>query len=185
MLKKTVTQRVSLPTLFLAEGVLTILLGTMALLLPPLAAPLTIILLGWLLMASGVVGFVTTLWSAHGFWWALLSAVITFIAGVMLFSWPLGGLFSLSAALAMFLALDGFLAIGLALEHRRHMTPRWIWLLANGVADLLFAVVITVWIPSSADAELALVLGADMMISGATLIALGADIGKARERLAS
>ena len=98
----------------------------------------------------------------------------------MLFAWPLGGLISLSAALGLFLLLDGFLAMGLALEHRRHLAPKWIWLMGNGVADLIFAACIFLWLPSSAGWALSLFIGADMMISGLTLIGLGADMEEGR-----
>ena len=155
-----------------------VIFGVAALVLPPLIGLATVILLGWLLIATGLAGLVTSLRGRHapGFWWAFLSAVVTLTAGAILFAWPLGGLLSLSVALGLFLALDGFLAIGLALEHRRHLTPKWLWLLFNGVADLVFAAVIFLWLPSSAIWAFGLLVGADMVISGITLIGLGVDI---------
>lgn len=165
-------------TIFLVEGVITLLFGVGAMLLPPMAGVMAVILLGWLLMASGLVGLVATLRGRHapGFRWSLLSAIVTFAAGAMLFSWPLGGLISLSLALGAFLALDGVLAIGLALEHRRQMTTRWLWLLGNGLADIAFAAVILFWLPSLAVWALGFFIGADMLISGSTLIALAVDM---------
>jgi uncharacterized membrane protein HdeD (DUF308 family) len=169
-----------LRTIFLVEGVITLLFGAVAMLLPPMAGLMAVILLGWLLMASGVVGLTATLRGkrAPGFWWALLSAIVTFLAGLLLFSWPVGGLISLSLALGVFLALDGALAIGLALEHRRQMTPRWLWLLGNGLADIAFAAIIFLWLPSLAVWALGFFIGADMVISGSTLIALAVDMEK-------
>lgn len=145
------------------------------------------ILLGWLLMASGVVGIVTTVRGRHapGFWWSLPSAIVTVAAGLMLFAWPWGGMLTLSVALGLFLALDGVLAVGFALEHRRHLTARWMWLLGNGLADIVFAAIILLWLPTSAIWALGIFIGADMMISGFTLIALGADIEKERKILAA
>lgn len=168
---------------FLVEGVLMVLLGLMALLLPLLAGLAAVILLGWLLLVSGIIGLIVTLRGRHapGFWWALVSAIVTGTAGLMLFAWPFGGLVSLSLALGLFLAVDGFLAVGLALEHRRHMKPRWYWLLGNGLVDVLFAVLIFLWLPSSAVWAFGLFIGADMLISGITLFALGADIEEGRK----
>lgn len=170
----------NLQRLFVAEGAIMILLGAIALLLPPLVGVVTVILLGWLLMASGMVGLIATLRKpgTPGFWWALLSAIITGVAGIMLFLWPLGGLISLSVALGLFLALDGLFAVGLAFEHRRHLTPKWFWLMANGLVDVIFAVIIFLWLPSSAIWALGLFIGADMVISGVTLIVTGIDIEK-------
>jgi uncharacterized membrane protein HdeD (DUF308 family) len=176
----------NLKTLFLVEGTVMVLFGACALLLPPLAGVATVILVGWLLIASGLVGLVSTLRGRHapGFWWALLSAIVTVAAGLMLFAWPLGGVISLSVALGLFLGVDGLLALGLALEHRRHMTPRWLWLLLNGVADIIIAGVIFAWLPSSAVWALGFFIGADMVISGFTLIALGTDVDKdSKDRL--
>jgi uncharacterized membrane protein HdeD (DUF308 family) len=170
----------NLKTLFLVEGTVMVLFGASALLLPPLVGVVSVVLIGWLLIASGLVGLVSTLRGRHapGFWWALLSAMVTVAAGLMLFAWPLGGVISLSVALSLFLGVDGLLALGLALEHRRHMTPKWLWLLVNGVADIVFAAAVFVWLPSSAVWALGFFIGADMAISGFTLIALGTDIEK-------
>jgi uncharacterized membrane protein HdeD (DUF308 family) len=170
----------SLKTLFYIEGTLLLIFGAIALLLPPLAGIATVILLGWLLLASGLLGMITSLRGSHapGFWLGLLSAIVTTTAGAMLFAWPVGGLISLSVALGLFLALDGTLAMGLALEHRTHMTARWLWLLCNGLIDIIFAAIIFFWLPSSAVWALGLFVGVDMLISGCTLIVLGVDIDK-------
>ena len=167
-----------LKILFLVEGALLILFGAAALLLPPLAGLVTVILLGWLLIGTGVISLVTTLLGRHapGFWWSLLSALVAVVVGAMMFAWPLGGMISLSAALGLFLMLDGALAIGLALEHRRHLTPRWLWLLCNGLLDVVPALVVLLWLPSFAVWALGIFIGVDLVISGATMIALSTDI---------
>ena len=167
--------------LFLAEGIALLLLGTVAIVLPPLAGLAVTILLGWLLIASAIFGVLTTLMNrgAPGFWWALASALITGAVGAMLFAWPLGGLISLSLALAAFLTLDGLLAMGMAFAHRQHLTSKWAWLLVNGIADLIFAIFIIVWLPQSAAWALGLIVGIDMLISGATLVVMALDARKA------
>jgi uncharacterized membrane protein HdeD (DUF308 family) len=164
--------------LLLAEGIAMVLFGIVAIALPPIAGLAVAILLGWLLLASGLFGFVTTLLSRRspGFWWLLLSSFITMIVGGMLFAWPLGGVFSLSLALAGFLILDGLFSIATALDHRRHLTPKWTWLLINGIADLIFAAVIVFWLPQSAAWALGLIVGIDLLIGGATLVAMAADV---------
>ena len=64
--------------LFLVEGVVLLVLGATAVVLPPIATLAVTILLGWLFMVSGVIGIITTIWMRHapGFWWSLLSAVL-------------------------------------------------------------------------------------------------------------
>jgi uncharacterized membrane protein HdeD (DUF308 family) len=165
---------------FLAEGIVMIVFGVIAITLPPIASLVVVILLGWLLVASGLVSLVTTLmgWHVPGFWWSLLSAMVTVIAGGLLYAWPLGGLISLSLALAAYLLLDGALSVAMALDHRRHLTPKWAWLLFNGVIDLVFAGVIMLWMPQIAIGALGLIVGIDMLISGATLVAMALDARK-------
>ena len=163
--------------LFLFEGIAMVVFGLIAILLPGIAGVATVILLGWLLIASGVVGAVSTLTHRRspGFWWSLLSALLTLAVGVIFFAWPFGGLLTLSIALATFLALDGVFAIALAFNHRNALTPKWIWLLFNGIVDLLFASLICWWLPVSAVWAFGLFVGLDMLISGVTLIGMGWD----------
>jgi uncharacterized membrane protein HdeD (DUF308 family) len=167
--------------LFLVEGIVMILFGVIAIALPPIAGLAVVILLGWLLIGSGLIGLYSSLKSRHapGFRWSLLSAIVALVAGAVLFAWPLGGVLSLSLALAAYLLLDGGLSIAMALEHRRHITPKWAWLLFNGVADLVFAGVILLWLPLSAAWALGIIVGIDMLMAGATQIALALDARKA------
>ena len=69
--------------LYLVEGVVLIVLGATAIVLPPLATLAVTILFGWLFLVSGVVGLFTTFWmrAAPGFWWSLLSAVLAIVVG--------------------------------------------------------------------------------------------------------
>lgn len=165
---------------FLAEGIIMIVFGVFAIALPPIGSLVIAILLGWLLMASGLIGLVTTLMGrqAPGFWWSILSAAVSVMAGGLLYAWPFGGLISLSLALAGYMLLDGVLSIGLALDHRRHLTPKWMWLLLNGLIDLVFAGVIVWWLPQTSVWAFGIVVGIDMLIGGATLVAMAIDARK-------
>ena len=62
--------------LFLIEGIVLLLLGIAAILLPVVATITFTLLIGWLFLISGVLGLITTLWmrTAPGFWWSLVSA---------------------------------------------------------------------------------------------------------------
>src|SRR5262245_63667899 len=87
--------------LFLVEGVVLLVLGATAVVLPAIATLAVTILFGWLFLVSGIVGLVTTFWMRHapGFWWSLLSAVLGIVVGVMLLASPLIGAFSLTLLL--------------------------------------------------------------------------------------
>ena len=79
--------------LFLAEGIVLVILGLLAIVIPPLATLAVTILIGWLFLISGAVGLVTTFRAkgAPGFWWSLVSAIIAIIAGLFLLVDPLSG----------------------------------------------------------------------------------------------
>jgi uncharacterized membrane protein HdeD (DUF308 family) len=163
--------------LFMAEGLSLLVLGAIAILLPPFMGLAIAILLGWLLLVSGLIGLVATLANPRvpGFWLSVLSNLLAGAIGFVLFSWPAGGVLSLTLALALFLFLDGLLAIFLAFEHHRHMKPKWAWLAANGVLDIVFAGSILIWLPQNAGWALGLIVGADLLIGGATVCAMALD----------
>jgi len=68
--------------LFLIEGIVLVLLGAAAIVVPVVATLTFTLVIGWLFLISGVVGLVTTFWmrNAPGFWWSLLSAVVSIAA---------------------------------------------------------------------------------------------------------
>src|ERR1700730_11000277 len=87
--------------LFLIEGIILVILGIIAILVPPIATLAFAIIIGWLFLISGIVGLITTFYmrNAPGFWWALISALIGIAAGVVLLFWPISGALSLTLVL--------------------------------------------------------------------------------------
>ena len=160
--------------LFLFEGVALIALGLAALALPPLASIAVAILFGWVLLLGGAFGLITTIMARHapGFWWALLSSLVSIVAGVLLFGWPAGGVLPLTLILTGFLAADGLLTIMLALDYRRALHGRWPWLLVNGVIDLILAAIIFVGLPQSALWAIGIIVGVDLLFGGSSLVAM-------------
>jgi uncharacterized membrane protein HdeD (DUF308 family) len=160
--------------LFLVEGIVLVLLGTLAILLPALASLAFTIFFGWLLLISGIVGLVTTLMArqAPGFWWSLLSAVLGIVAGVILLVWPISGTLSLTYLLIAFFLVEGFASIMYAVEHRSQLSGRWGWMLASGVVDVILAVIVFIGLPWSAFWALGLLLGINMIFGGWALIAM-------------
>src|SRR5262249_25728050 len=130
--------------LFLIEGIILMVLGAGAILIPVLASLAVAIFLGWVFLIGGAVGAVTTLMNRHapGFWWSLVSAIVTLIAGLVLVAWPIGGVISLTMVLAAYLVADGIASMLFAYEHRGQLTGRWGWLFFNGVIDLFMAGII-------------------------------------------
>src|SRR5438552_18366579 len=97
--------------LFLVEGIVLIILGFLAIVIPPLATLAVTILLGWLFLISGIVGLFTTFWARHapGFGWSLLSAALAIAAGLVLLIEPISGAVSLTLLLIVFFIIEGVL----------------------------------------------------------------------------
>ena len=160
--------------LFLIEGIVLVILGAIAVVVPPLATIAYTILIGWVLLISGAVGLVTTFWMRHapGFWWSLLSAVIAILAGFLLLGWPLTGALSLTLVLTSFFVVEGIASIMYAIEHRNQLTGRWGWMLLSGIVDLILAVLIFTGLPGSAAWAIGLLVGINMLFGGVAMIGI-------------
>ena len=161
-------------TFFLVEGIILLVLGVLAILLPPFATLAVTIIFGWLFLISGLIGWVTTFGArgAPGFWWSLVSAVIATAAGLILLIQPIGGAISLTLLLVAFFAMEGVVSILYALEHRRELTGRWEWMLVSGIIDLALAGIIFAGLPGTAAWALGVLVGVNLIFGGAALIAM-------------
>jgi uncharacterized membrane protein HdeD (DUF308 family) len=159
---------------FLIEGIILLALGFIAIVLPPLATVAVEILIGWLVLASGVIGLVMTLRvrGAPGFGWSLISAVVGIVAGIVLLAWPLSGTLSLTLILTIFLSVEGIVSIMYALDHRRELTARWGFMLMSGLVDLLLAGLIFAGLPATAAWAIGLLVGINLSFGGVALVAM-------------
>jgi uncharacterized membrane protein HdeD (DUF308 family) len=160
--------------LFMVEGIVLIVLGMLAIIIPQLASLAVTILIGWLFLISGVVGLVTTFWvkGAPGFWWSLVSAVVAIGAGVVLLAWPISGTLSLTLVLIVFFIVEGVASIMYGIEHRREASSRSGWMIVSGVIDLILAAIIFSGLPGTAFWALGLLVGINMVFGGTSLIAM-------------
>lgn len=158
--------------MFLAEGILLVILGILALIAPAVASIAATVFFGWILLLSGIVGLITTLRArqAPGFLWSLLSALLALGAGAVLLWWPLQGTLSLTAVLIAFLLVEGVVSILYALEHRSGLSGRWGWMLASGLIDVLLGALLLSGLPGTALWALGLLLGINMTFGGWALI---------------
>ena len=160
--------------LFLTEGIILVILGLIAILLPPLATITFTILIGWLFLISGIVGLVTTFMmrQAPGFWWSLLSGILGVAAGIVLLIWPISGALSLTLLLSAFFIVEGVASIMYAIDHRNQLTGRWGWMLVSGIVDLILAGIIVAGLPGTAAWALGLLVGINMLFGGTALIGM-------------
>lgn len=160
--------------LFLFEGIVLVLLGFAAIVVPVVATLAFTLVIGWLFLISGGVGLVTTFWmrNAPGFWWALLSAAIALAAGVILILWPINGVLSLTLVLIAFFAVEGIATLMYAFEHKAQLSGRWGWMLASGIVDLILAGIIFAGLPGTAAWALGLLVGINMLFGGTAMIGM-------------
>lgn len=157
--------------LFLAEGIVMMALGLLAIAIPEVASLAITILIGWLFVVGGIFRAVSLFQHRDmpGFGWALATALLAIVLGLILLLRPIAGVLTLTLALVAFFILEGISAILLGIEHRRHL-PSWGWVLFSGLIDLLLAFLIWDGWPSSADWAIGLLVGINMVFLGLSLI---------------
>ncbi len=159
---------------FLIEGIVLLILGLFAIVIPVVATIAVEVFIGWVLLLSGVVGLISTfrMRGTPGFGWSLLSAVIAIAAGVILLAWPLSGVLSLTLILTAFLTIEGVASIMMSLSHRHGFSARWALLLVSGLIDLILAALIFLGLPGTAAWAIGLLVGINMVFGGSALISM-------------
>ena len=160
--------------LFLFEGIMLVILGAAAIIVPQIATLAFTLVIGWVFLVSGGVGLVTTFWmrNAPGFWWALLSAVISIAAGIVLIRWPINGTVSLTLVLIAFFIVEGVATIMYAIDHKAQLSGRWGWMLMSGIVDLILAGIIFAGLPESATWAFGLLVGINLVFGGTAMIGM-------------
>jgi uncharacterized membrane protein HdeD (DUF308 family) len=161
-------------TAFVVEGIILVVLGMLAIFVPLFATITVTIILGWIFLASGIMGLITTFRArrAPGFWWSLVSALIAIAVGLILLAEPITGAVSLTLVLIVFFVVEGVATIMYALEHRRELSGRWEWMLVSGIIDLVLAGIIFAGLPGTAAWALGLLVGINMVFGGVALVAI-------------
>jgi uncharacterized membrane protein HdeD (DUF308 family) len=156
---------------FLAEGIVMLVLGLVAIAVPEIASLAIAILIGWLFFIGGIFRTLSVLRHRDmpGFAWSLLTAVLAIVLGLVLLLRPMAGVLTLTIALVIFFVVEGIAAILLAIEHRRHLAS-WGWVLLSGLVDLLLAFLIWDGWPSSAGWAIGLLVGINMVFVGLSMI---------------
>jgi len=158
---------------YLTEGVILLVLGLLAILIPPLATLSATIVIGAVFFAGGVVGLISTFTGsrAPGFWWSLASAVLGVVVGLLLLVRPIAGAVSLTLVLIAFFIAEGLFSIFFGAAQRHHVST-WGWMVASGVVDLVLAGVLLAGLPGDAAWALGLLVGINLIFGGAALSAL-------------
>ena len=155
----------------LVEGTILVVLGCVAGFVP---FGFGIAIFMWLMVIGGITGLITTLVmrKAPGFWWSLASAILAIGIASIMFAVPELAVVGLPILLICFLVLEGIVTVMLALEHWRHLSSRWGWMLASGLVDLSLAVFIVVGLPATASWALGLILAVNLIFGGGAIVGM-------------
>jgi uncharacterized membrane protein HdeD (DUF308 family) len=169
---------------FALYGLLLVVSGTVAIIVPPLAAVAAMIVLGAALLVCGTATIVLAFWAGRwtGVLVHLLVGILYVIAGFAIFDMPVGAGLNATLFVAVFFIVVGIFRALAALLIR---FPHWGWSLLNGLVTFLLGAVIYrqfshghIWI-------LGLLIGLELLFHGWTWIMLALAVRNIPEKAAA
>ncbi len=158
---------------FVALGILMMIAGFIALVSVVLATIVSVLLVGVMMLASGIIeiihGFQMRRWSRF-FLWVLIGAFYV-LAGLLVIWNPILASTVLTLFLGLFLIVAGVMRIVLALQ-MRSASP-WGWVLLSGVVTLVLGAIIVMHWPVSSLYVLGIFLGVDLVFAGSSWLGAG------------
>jgi uncharacterized membrane protein HdeD (DUF308 family) len=157
-------------------GVLALILGAVAVIVPAIASVATAIFVGWILIVASAFHAADAWAVEHGGRRALrlVPALLTLAAGLYLVVAPLAGAFTLTVVLVIWFMATGTARIVVGIAERG--VPGWWMTVVNGVLSVGLGVLIAEGLPSSAGWAIGLIVGVDLIFSGTILMALGSRL---------
>jgi uncharacterized membrane protein HdeD (DUF308 family) len=154
---------------YLVQGGLMVLGGILALVYPVLSTAAVLLLLGWILIITGIIQGISLIGarSVPHFWLQLVSVVLSVIVGVLIIRHPAEGLLTITLLLIVFFMIEGISKVIFSLTIRPF--PNWGWVLASGVVGILLALFLWASLPVTAVWLLGVLLGILLISEGAAL----------------
>ena len=162
-------------------GVLAIVVGCVAILVPEVASVGTAIFIGWILLIAGAF-LVAGAFTAHSIGTVvlrLLWAFLTLAVGLYLIVEPHSGTLTLTLVLGIYFLFMGLTRITVAFLGRGQPNAGLVGL--SGFAGLLIGILVLAKFPSSGDWAIGLLVGIDLIFAGWTLTSValvGKDLAK-------
>ena len=164
---------------FLGLGIVLIVLGIIALGLTELTTIVSVLVLGWFLVISGVVEGINAFRNRNsgGFLLNLLAGLLGVVVGLMFVSHPVAGALALTLLLGAFFLVEGIFrivgAVRLGVPHRG-------WMALGGAITGLLGVLLLVQWPASALWFIGLAVGVDMIFRGWAWLMLAIIVRRSR-----
>lgn len=155
----------------LAYGVVSAILGVLAFLAPFPATLAATLVVGALLVATGIMSLAAGLFGRghHHRTYAIVLGAVSIVAGLLTAFRPATGALSITLLVAAWLAVRGIMEIAWGVRHQPHRGM----MIALGALNLLLAILILATVPLSALTLPGYVLGLSLLFGGVTAIASG------------
>jgi uncharacterized membrane protein HdeD (DUF308 family) len=157
---------------FLIEGFLLAAAGVLAIIFPFIFSVAAVVMLGWLLVITGIFRIIGLLGARHSpnFWLHLTSVVLSIWIGVLLLRNPGDGLLVLTLMLLVYLMIQGVSRVAFALTIRP--IANWFWVLASGVLGIAMACILWASMPLTAVWLIGVLLGIELLGVGLSTVIL-------------
>jgi len=149
--------------------VLLVAAGIVAIIYPVISSLAVIVLLGWLLIISGVLQGLSLIGARHvpHFWLQLISVALAVVIGLLILRNPVEGLVSATLLLIVFFMIEGLSKVVFALTIRPF--PNWGWVLASGMVGIFLSLILWASLPVTAVWLVGLLLGIELISTGAAI----------------
>lgn len=151
-------------------GILLMVLGAIAILVPAFAGFTVTIFIGWVLVIGSVFLFASAFSQRSG-WGVVVGivwAVLALAAGLWILINPDKGLKALTLVVMLYFLVSGVFKLGIAFGGRG--APGIGWLAVNGLLSVLIGLIVLVDMPEAANWAIGLLVGIDFIFSGWGLI---------------
>ena len=164
-------------------GALMAVVGVVLIIYPFATAGLTNFLLGAVLLIAGVADFIFALFSQTpgSFFGRVALAILYGVTGLALILFPFQGIESLTLLLGAMLVVRGVVASVAAFRVRP--VAGWGWMLADGVMSTAAGVLVLAKWPASSVWAVGTLVGASVLVTGISRLALAARIRSGADRL--
>lgn len=154
---------------YLIQGVLLVVAGLLAIIYPVISSVAVVVLLGWLLILSGVVQGIGLIGAGQvpHFWLQLISVILAVLIGFLFLRDPEQGLMTVTLLLIVFFMMEGMSKVVFALTIRPF--PNWGWVLASGLVGIALSIILLASMPVTAMWLVGLLLGLQLVSVGASI----------------
>lgn len=153
-------------------GIAMAVIGLLAVAFPIVATLSVELLIGWVFIFAGIIGFVGA-FSYHGtgpFFGALLLALLKVVAGVFLLINPAAGVVALTLVVAVLFMVEGAMQLALAFELKEGSGRGW--MIFSAVVAILAGILIAANLPGASVFLLGLLVGFNFLCTGIAMIML-------------